>query len=48
MGDSEETAANLAGLNPRERDTRKKDSGSARKEKQQIRKTCNYPNRLNL
>jgi hypothetical protein len=26
----------------------KKDSGSARKEKLQIRKTCNYPNRLNL
>jgi hypothetical protein len=26
----------------------KKDSGSARKEKQQIRKTCYYPNRLNL
>jgi hypothetical protein len=26
----------------------KKDSGSARKEKQQIRETCYRPNRLNL
>jgi hypothetical protein len=27
---------------------KKKDSGSARKEKQQIRETCSRPNRLNL